>query len=335
MRIAVAILNWNGKNLLKKFLPRVVQYSPDASVYVIDNASTDDSVDFIAVNYPEVTIVQNQENGGYAEGYNKGILKIDAEIICLLNSDIEVTKNWLKPIISLYNKDKRISVVQPKILDYKSKNRFEYAGAAGGFIDRLGYPYCRGRIFETTEKDYGQYDQSGSIFWASGSCFFIKKADFLKMDGFDEDFFAHQEEIDLCWRLFNKGYSIFYEADSCVYHVGGATLSTQDPRKTYLNFRNNLYLLVKNGPSHVYPFIILIRMVLDGIAGIKFLFSGQGSHMWAILKAHGSFYKNFPKFVKKRSKASQKIKYYQINSVVWQYYVLGRKTYNKIKGINL
>lgn len=335
MKIAIAILNWNGKELLEKFLPSVIRYSREADIYVIDNASTDTSVAYLRKNFPEVKIIVNKENGGYAKGYNDSVNFIDADLICLLNSDIEVTQDWLHPILLKYKSEKKLSVVQPKILDYKMKDYFEYAGAAGGYIDRLGYPYCKGRIFETIEKDKGQYDQDSSIFWASGACFFIRKNDFIEVGGFDEDFFAHQEEIDLCWRLQNKGLEIQYVANSTVYHVGGATLATQNPIKTYLNFRNNLYLMVKNGPSFGYIILIFIRMVLDGLAGLKFLFAGEAKHTFAIIKAHLSFYKSFPKFVKKRTIISQKIKYYQTNSVVWQYYARGRKVFTRLKGSNL
>lgn len=335
MKIAIAILNWNGKELLEKFLPSVIKYSHEAEIYVVDNASTDTSVTYLRKHFPEVKIIENKENGGYAKGYNDSVNFIDADVICLLNSDIEVTQDWLRPILLKYESEKNVSVVQPKILDYKKKDYFEYAGAAGGYIDRLGYPYCKGRIFETIEKDRGQYDQDNSIFWASGACFFIRKNDFMEVGGFDEDFFAHQEEIDLCWRLRNKGFEIQYVANSTVYHVGGATLATQNPIKTYLNFRNNLYLMVKNGPYLGYIFLIFIRMLLDGLAGIKFLAAGEVRHTSAIVRAHFSFYKNFPKFVKKRTITSQKIKYYQINSVVWQYYAMGRKVFTKLKGSNL
>lgn len=247
-KLAIVILSWNGKNWLEKFLPKVILYSQNAEVYVVDNGSTDNSVEFLNLNFPTVKIVQNKENFGFAGGYNEGLKKIDAEIYCLLNSDVEVTENWLQPVLNLFEKDKNIAAVQPKILDYNKRNYFEFAGAAGGFIDNLGYPYCRGRVFEKTEEDKGQYDDETEIFWASGCCFFIRSKDFWEQKGFDERFFAHQEEIDLCWRLINSGKKIFYTAKSTVYHVGGGTLSKQSAEKTYLNIRNNLSMLLKNLP---------------------------------------------------------------------------------------
>ena len=239
MKIAIVILNWNGQKLLEQFLPSVVSYSKEATIYVADNASTDNSVSFVKDNYPEVTIIQNEENGGYAKGYNDALQHVTADVFCLLNSDIEVTENWLKPIIKQFESDTNIAVIQPKILDYKDKSKFEYAGAGGGFIDKYGYPYCRGRIFDTIETDTNKYNDIIDIFWASGACFFIKSNVFHNLNGFDEDYFAHQEEIDLCWRIQNAGHQIKYVGTSTVYHVGGATLTTQNPKKTFLNFRNS------------------------------------------------------------------------------------------------
>jgi len=270
VNIAVVILNWNGKPLLEQFLPSVVKYSKQATIYVADNASTDNSVSFVNANFPEVHIVENEVNGGYAKGYNDALSHIEADIYCLLNNDVEVTENWLSPIISTFVSDTKVAAIQPKILDYKNRNFFEYAGAAGGYIDALGYPYCRGRIFDTIEQDKGQYDDTATIFWASGACLFIRKSVFDKVGKLDEDFFAHQEEIDLCWRIQNNGYKITYAGSSTVYHLGGATLDTMNPKKTYLNFRNNLYLLVKNVPGNKVWIILFARMILDGIAGIKF-----------------------------------------------------------------
>jgi len=283
VNVAVVILNWNGKTLLERFLPSVVAYSKEATVYVADNASSDDSVDFVSKAYPEVKIVQNTENGGYAKGYNDALSKIDADVYCLLNSDVEVTPNWLTPVISAFEESDDIAAIQPKILDCKKKTHFEYAGAAGGYIDKLGYPYCRGRIFDTIEKDEGQYDEDIDIFWASGACLFIRKTVFEEAGKLDEDFFAHQEEIDLCWRIQNMGYRIRFIADSTIYHLGGATLDTMNPKKTYLNFRNNLYLLLKNVNTKRLPGILLIRLILDGLAALKFLMEGKPSHLVSIL----------------------------------------------------
>ena len=330
MKIAVVILNWNGRSLLEEFLPSVIQFSKEATIYVADNASTDNSVTYITNSFPEVNVIRNKINGGYAKGYNDALKNINADIFCLLNSDIEVTKNWLTPIISTFQKDSNVAVVQPKILDYKKKTHFEYAGAAGGFIDKLGYPYCRGRIFDTLEKDSNQYNDCIDIFWASGACLFIKKTVFEEVGKLDEDFFAHQEEIDLCWRVRNKGYLIKYQGESCVYHLGGATLNNLSPKKTFLNFRNNLLMIVKNvAPSQVF-FIIFLRLLLDGIAGIKLIIDKKPSHCLAILKAHFSFYRNLPKFIKKRKKEGYSTKYYTILSVVWQYYMLNKKHYKQL-----
>ena len=250
MKIAVVILNWNGTKLLEQFLPSIVNYSPEAEIYVADNASTDGSVSFVKVNFPTVKIVENKSNFGFAQGYNEALKHIDAEIYALVNSDIEVTENWLKSIIETFEKEPKTAIIQPKLLDYKQKEYFEYAGAAGGFIDKYGYPYCRGRVFETLEKDNGQYDDHLDIFWASGACFFIRSSVYKELKGFDAEFFAHQEEIDLCWRAFNKGHHIKYNSQSVVYHVGGATLQQGNPKKTFLNFRNSLLMLVKNLPKN-------------------------------------------------------------------------------------
>ncbi|MGB2129317.1 MAG: glycosyltransferase family 2 protein, partial [Flavicella sp.] len=246
MKIAVVVLNWNGKKLLENFLPSLVAFSKEATVYVADNASTDDSVPFILEYFPSVKIIQNKKNGGYAKGYNDALQKIKADVYALVNSDIEVTENWLSPIIETFDSSKDIGIIQPKILDYNNKNRFEYAGAAGGFLDMLGYPFCRGRIFQSLENDTQQYNDNIAIDWASGACLFIRSKIYHELEGFDEDFFAHMEEIDLCWRLKNRGYRIGACGGSVVYHLGGGTLQKISPFKSYLNFRNNLYMLVKN-----------------------------------------------------------------------------------------
>ena len=233
MNIAVVILNWNGKTLLQKFLPSIITHSKEANIYVADNASTDDSIVFIKNEYPQIKIIKNKENGGYAKGYNEALKYLTEDIFCLVNSDIEVTENWLTPILKTFNTEENTAIIQPKILDYKNKAYFEYAGAAGGFIDKYGYPFCRGRIFNTIEKDQKQYNNNTNIFWASGACFFIRKNTFNALNGFDESFFAHMEEIDLCWRAYNLGYTTKYVAQSKVYHVGGATLNAINPKKTY------------------------------------------------------------------------------------------------------
>ena len=327
-KIAVVILNWNGVQLLEQFLPSVVQFSPEAVIYVADNASTDDSVAFVKANFPTVRIIQNSTNFGFAQGYNEALQHIDADIYALVNSDIEVTANWLQPILNTFEKDRDTAIIQPKLLDFKNKDYFEYAGAAGGFIDKYGYPYCRGRVFDTVEKDLGQYDNNCEISWASGACFFIRSSVYKELGGFDEIFFAHQEEIDLCWRATNKGYKIKYQHDSTVYHVGGATLKQGNPKKTYLNFRNSLLMLSKNLPKNKLFPILFTRMILDGLAGIQFILQGKAAHFTAILKAHYSFYTLLSVTYKKRSNFQSET-YYSTKSIVYQYYVNSGKIFVK------
>ncbi|MDT7832185.1 glycosyltransferase family 2 protein [Flavobacteriaceae bacterium S356] len=332
MKTAIVILNWNGEKLLEQFLPSIVMYSAqEADIYVADNASTDNSINYIKEYFPAVQIIQNTENGGYAKGYNDALQEIDAEILCLINSDVEVTQNWISPVIDVFEKDAETAIIQPKILDYKNKSHFEYAGAGGGFIDLYGYPYCRGRVFNALEEDRGQFDDISEIFWASGACFFIRSSVFKKLDGFDEDYFAHQEEIDLCWRVQNEGYTIKYVGTSAVYHVGGATLQESNPRKTFLNFRNSLLNVVKNVPKEWFLFVVFSRLILDGIAGFKFLIELRPIHTWAILKAHLSFYKNFYRFLKKRKKLQKKSTYNLHTSIVWQYFALGRRKFSQLR----
>lgn len=319
-KIAVVILNWNGAPLLEQFLPSVVAYSDDAKIYVADNASTDNSIAVIREKFPTVSIIRNDGNYGFANGYNIALKQVEEEYYALINSDVEVTQGWLAPILSIFDSQPNIGIIQPKILDYKNKEYFEYAGAAGGFIDQFGYPYCRGRIFESIEKDNGQYNDQTEIFWASGACFFIRKEIYRKLNGFDGDFFAHQEEIDLCWRAFNLGYKANYTSESVIYHVGGATLNEGNPKKTFLNFRNSLLMLAKNLPDNKLFTIIFARLMLDGLAGIQFIFKGKFSHCWAIVKAHFNFYSLINKTLKKR-KAPQKEKYYRARSIVYRYFV--------------
>jgi len=326
-KIAVVILNWNGVKLLEQFLPSVVQYSKEATVYIADNASTDDSVAYVKTNFPSVKIIENKGNFGYAKGYNEALQFVEEEIYALVNSDIEVTENWLQPILDLFEKEPETAIIQPKILDFKNKAYFEYAGAAGGFIDKYGFPFCRGRIFETLEKDNGQYNDTIPIFWASGACFFIRKAVYRDVKGFDSDFFAHQEEIDLCWRAFNKDYIAKYCGKATVYHMGGATLEAGNPQKTYLNFRNSLWMMLKNLPKgQLFP-VLFIRLFLDGIAGIRFLTQGKATHFWAILKSHFAFYYHIFKFLGKRN-VKQKRNYFKINSIVYRYFIKSGKIFD-------
>ena len=319
-RLAIAILNWNGKKWLEKFLPIVVQHSPEADIYIIDNASVDDSITFVENNFPSVRVIQNSKNEGFAAGYNSGLKNIDAEIYCLLNSDVEVTQNWIPPMIALFDSDQSIAAAQPKILSYHNRNFFEYAGAGGGFIDNLGFPYCRGRIFNSIEEDKGQYDDETEIFWASGCSLFIRSKDFREQGGFDERFFAHQEEIDLCWRLKNSGKKIMYTGKSAVYHVGGGTLSNQNPEKTFLNFRNNLSMMLKNLPFPNLLWLLFFRLSLDGIAGIQFAFRHGFSHLWAVVRSHVGFYAQLPETWRRRQK-HQIRKYYQEKWLVFKHFL--------------
>jgi GT2 family glycosyltransferase len=332
LKIAIVILNWNGQKLLEQFLPSVVDFSSkEATIYIADNASTDSSINYVKSSFPSIKIVENDINGGYAKGYNDALKSIDADIYCLLNSDVEVTQNWLKPIIDIFKSEKKTAIIQPKLLDFKDKTKFEYAGAAGGFIDLFGYPYCRGRVFNHLESDKGQFNDVEEIFWASGSCLFIRAKVYHQLEGLDEDYFAHQEEIDLCWRAQNIGYKIKYVGSSLVYHIGGATLQQADPHKTYLNFRNSLLNVVKNVPKKWFLFVIFSRLLLDGIAGIKFIIELRPTYTWSIIKAHYSFYKNLNKFLKKRKKILKKEDYNLHTSIVWQYFALGRKKFHQLK----
>lgn len=301
-KLAVVILNWNGRELLDKYLPSVIKYSniPEVSVYVIDNGSKDDSIDILNNKFPEVNIIKLEQNFGFAGGYNKGLEQISAKYFVLLNSDVEVTDGWITPIISLLDSNDDIAACQPKLKSFLNKDEFEYAGAAGGYIDKYGFAFCRGRLFNVFEKDNGQYNSSSNIFWATGACLFIRSELYHKVGGLDFDFFAHMEEIDLCWRLNSRGYKIVYEPKSEVFHLGGATLSKTNPHKTFLNFRNNLFLLYKNLPAEKVFNVIFIRMVLDGVAAIKFLFSLEFRNFWAVFRAHINFYISINKFKQKR-----------------------------------
>lgn len=332
MKIALVILNWNGKDLLQKFLPSIVSHSniDEVDIYIADNASTDDSIDFVIEHFPTIKIVQNKTNGGYAKGYNDALQHIKADIYGLINSDIEVSENWLNSIVQIFHTENETAIVQPKILDFKNKTLFEYAGAGGGFIDELGYPYCRGRIFENLEKDLGQFNDEKEIFWASGACFFIRSKVFHSLKGFDENYFAHQEEIDLCWRAQNAGKKIRYTGKSTVFHVGGATLKEESPRKSFLNFRNSLFSLAKNLPTSKLVPILFIRLVLDGIAGLKFLIELRPVHTFAIIRAHFSFYYYFPKMLKKRKLSNQKPDYFTVKSIVWNYFILKNKKFDQL-----
>lgn len=336
-QIALVILNWNGKKFVEQFLPNVILHSKAAQIIVADNSSTDDSVNFLKNNYPDIQIINNPSNDGFAKGYNDALKNVIADYYILLNSDVEVTANWIEPIIELMESNLEIAACQPKILDFKNKSNFEYAGAAGGFIDKYGYPFCRGRIFNDLESDNKQYNNSTEVFWATGACMFVRAKSFWEVGGFDNDYFAHMEEIDLCWRLKNIGFKIFVEPQSTVYHVGGGTLNKINPKKTYLNFRNNLITLVKNSDSKFLFFKVIYRMILDGVAAYKFLFEGNGGHFIAVAKAHFAFYFSLPATLKKRSIMKHKKGFAYTNSSIFQdnivylHFIKGVKKYSDLK----
>jgi len=337
LSVAVLILNWNGKEILSEFLPSVVKYSqyPNVHIYVADNGSTDDSVDFVKTNFPTVSVIELDKNYGFAGGYNFAIEQITEKYTVLLNSDVEVTENWLEPLIAYLEQNEKVAACQPKLLSYKNKTEFEYAGAAGGYIDKYGFPFCRGRLFNVFEKDNGQYNQVENIFWASGACLFIRTDIYKKVSGLDNDFFAHMEEIDLCWRLWARGYSIAYIPQSKVYHLGGATLSKTNPHKTFLNFRNNLYLLYKNVHVH-YGRIILMRYLLDFIAFVKFLLGFEFSNAMAVVKAHREFILNRKYFKTKRLENNKLATVKEIptiykGSIVFDFFIKGKKYFYQLK----
>jgi GT2 family glycosyltransferase len=292
VKASVVILNWNGQKFLEKFLPSVVENSQHNGyeVIVADNASTDGSIAFMQNTYPKVRLILLDKNYGFAGGYNKALEQVEATYYILLNSDVEVSPHWISPVIRMMDQDSAIAAAMPKLLSYHDKHYFEYAGAAGGFIDKYGYPFCRGRIFDEVERDLGQFDKECEIFWATGACLFVRSDLYKKVGGFDEDFFAHMEEIDLCWRLKNRGYKIMYTPESAVFHVGGGSLPKSNPWKTYLNFRNNLWLLYKNLPPRVHKRIMFARMILDFFSILKFLANRKPSDSWAIVRAHISFW---------------------------------------------
>lgn len=331
-KVAVVILNYNGSKFLRKFLPLVIKHTAnDAEIWVADNNSLDGSVDIMREEFPDIKLIENPLNGGFATGYNMALKQIEADYYVLLNSDIEVTENWINPVIKLMESDPKIAACQPKILDYNKQTDFEYAGAAGGFIDKYGYPFCRGRVFQSLEKDEDQYDDAIEVFWASGACLFVKADLYHKFDGLDDDFFAHMEEIDFCWRLKNNGYKIMFCPSSKVYHVGGGTLPKSSPRKTYLNFRNNFALLYKNLPANRLFKTFVARLFLDGMAGIKFLLQGGFQDFIAVLEAHLYFYKNFKSLKNKRKKLQQKpvSRVYQRN-IAYVHYLRGKKKFTDL-----
>lgn len=338
MKVSIVILNWNGEKFLRKFLPVLINNSDieGAEIVVADNASTDGSIGYINSAFPEkVKTLLFDKNYGFAGGYNKALENNDAEYYILLNSDVEVADNWLEPLLQYMDNNPDVAACQPKLLSYSNKDMFEYAGAAGGFIDYLGYPYCRGRIFGKTEKDKGQYDSVTDIFWATGACFVVRSRIFNLLGGFDSEFFAHMEEIDLCWRMRSRNMRIVCVPESKVYHVGGGALNAEHPRKTYLNFRNNLLLLYKNLPAKRLNKVLFVRMILDQVAALQMFLTGKPANAASIYKARADFELIKKRFTKKRNQnilyaTNVNIKEMLQKSILVEYYLKWKKTYSKL-----
>ncbi len=338
VKVAVVILNFNGKYFLEKFLPGIIQHSAPYPVIIADNKSSDDSIQYTRQHFPQVQVIENDDNYGYAKGYNLALKKVEAEYYVLLNSDVEVSPQWITPIIDLMDKDPKVAACQPKILDYNKRNTFEYAGASGGFIDAYGYPFCRGRMFNSLEEDLGQYNATKEVFWATGACLFVRSSAFHQVGGLDDHYFAHMEEIDLCWRLKNFGYSVFVVPDSVIYHIGGGTLNKLSKRKTFLNFRNNLTTLTKNHQPENLFIKIFYRMILDGVAAFKFLFDGQPKHFFAVLRAHFNYYAWLPRILAERKKLKNSPGFKFTHSgiyrgnIVLEYFVKGKRKFTDLTG---
>lgn len=333
-RTAVVILNYNGESMLTRFLPSVVEHTPDARIVVADNGSTDNSVSAVRTAFPTVEVLELGENYGFAEGYNRALAQIDATYYVLLNSDVEVTPCWLSPLVELLDNNSAVAACQPKILACNNRTHFEYAGASGGFIDAYGYPFCRGRIFDTVEEDKGQYDTPCHIFWATGAALAVRSDVFRSAGGFDGRFFAHMEEIDLCWRIRARGCGIMAVPSSVVYHVGGATLQKSNPRKTYLNFRNNLLLLYKNMPAAHLHRVMRVRCLLDLLAAIKFLVAGEWGNFKAVLRARRDFARMKKDFAPSRDEnqslaTNEKPAGMCGFSILWRYYARGKRYFSQ------
>lgn len=336
-KVAVVILNWNGQKLLEQFLPSVVNYTDSAlaDIIVADNASNDSSIAFVREHYPTLSIVELSDNFGYAEGYNQALKQIDAEYYVLLNSDVEVTENWLQPMINYLDLNQHIAAAQPKILSERRKDYFEYAGACGGFIDQYGYPFCRGRIFDSLEKDHHQYDTPIEIFWASGACLVIRSKDFHACEGFDSSFFAHMEEIDLCWRLNSRNRKVACFPQSIVYHLGGGTLNEESPRKTFLNFRNNLLMLYKNLPEDKLQRVLFVRRYLDKLAALQMRLKGKKKNYKAIIDAYTEFEKIQTKYQEQRKNNIEKTIISAIptiypKSILYSFLLKGKKKFDQL-----
>lgn len=336
-KISVVILNWNGCEMLRSFLPSVVRYSDgeNVEVCVADNGSTDTSVAMLKEEFPTVRIILLGENHGFAEGYNLALREVDAEYVILLNSDVEVTEHWLEPLATYMDTHPEVAACQPKIRSWRQKQMFEYAGAAGGFIDRYGYPFCRGRMMHVVEEDSGQYDTILPVFWATGAALFVRLADYTDAGGLDSRFFAHMEEIDLCWRLRSRGRKIVCIPQSTVYHVGGATLKKENPHKTFLNFRNNLVMLYKNLPREELDQVMRVRAVLDYLAVFRYLIQGQLDNAKAVIRARKEYKQLRPCFTKAREENLQKTSVKQIperikSSILWQFYARSMKRFSQL-----
>lgn len=337
IKVAIIILNWNGKGYLERFLPSVIKYSSGKNnkIVLVDNYSTDDSISFVKNKYPEIDLISFNNNHGFARGYALALPQIQAEYYVLLNSDVEVTSNWLNPLVSLLDNDPTIAAAMPKIKSYNDRKFFEYAGAAGGFIDRYGYPFCQGRILTLIEEDTKQYDDTREIFWASGACMFLRSSAYSKTGGLDGDFFAHMEEIDLCWRLKRLGYKIYYCADSVVFHVGGGTLPNDNPRKLYYNYRNSLFLLFKNLNRIEFCTVLLPRLILDGVSSTMYLLQGKLGFFMSVVRAHIRFYVSLPKLINKRRIfnkiiAKKKVDHIFTGSIVYSFFVQKKKHFSDL-----
>ncbi len=334
IKTSVVILNWNGEEFLKRFLPLVVKHTKGSSIEIViaDNGSSDGSVKLIKSGFPGIRLIELDKNYGFADGYNKALKQISSEYYVLLNSDIEVEANWLEPLIVQLDKDPNVAAVMPKIRSFHKREYFEYAGAAGGFIDKLGYPFCRGRIMNVIERDEGQYDDITEVFWATGACMALRAEYFHRQDGFDPAFFAHMEEIDLCWRFKNAGHTILYTPGSEVFHVGGGSLPNEHPFKLFLNFRNNLILLYKNLPGNRLIPTMTLRMTLDGVAAMKYLLSLKPKHFSAVIKAHISFYRQLGKYRKYRKSKPANTKELPENifrgSMILNFYIKGKTKFS-------
>lgn len=336
-KVAIVILNWNGSAMLQKFLPTLIEHSTMDGVELIvaDNNSADDSIRVMKENFSQIRTIVLDDNYGFAGGYNKALQQVEAEYYLLLNSDIEVTDGWLEPMLEYMDAHSEVAACQPKLIDYKDSEKFEYAGAAGGYMDRWGYMYCRGRVFDTVEKDNGQYDSVASLFWATGACLLVRSADYWAVGGLDDKFFAHQEEIDLCWRLRSRNRGIVAVPQSKVLHVGGATLNSSNPYKTFLNFRNNLLLLYKNLPEKELKKVLFVRFWLDMVAALMFLLKLNAGDFKAVLKARRAFRKMRPEFAEKRAENMSKTVLEQIPErsgflLVWQYHLLRKRTFTEL-----